>query len=760
MEVNLRKFSDIIDKHHKKIIAIWIIIFLISIPVAIHLFSVVYYNVTSSSNSSSGNSVQLIVSVSNNSFSNSSKSFFERISDAFTYRNITSIYSVEYNILNSSYYTIKKNSEIALSLAYSKYNLTPKTAPKSINNTIIENIAKGIQENLNDSGLVLRNSSYDFIIGVIKDYTNSTPLYIINQYNFTTYPIVQNSTETETLINYNHTTTITIVNNSNYSFVNSYIGKISGNYGIKSYVTGSTGLSSNIKNETDFGTFLAIAIGILMVIIITGFIFKSPIAAFVPLMVYGIDLTIAFSIFYVIYHVILRSTVSFFDPALAAILMLGISTDYLVYMLYRFKQELKKNHRESVKLSVGGAGAAILVSGTTVILAYSILSGFNLAFLGSTGILDSVGVLVVLISAVTLMPSILISFGKKVFYPNFKPGFSFERAFEKLAEFDYKNRYVIISIFVFLIAIAAYFFVVYHPGLNFLGLLPNSQSKTAFYIATNNFKFDPIDPLIINITPAQNLNSTAIYNSIKSMNGVAYTQIGGANGSFRVTAYLKPLGFSTAALNDYQNINNYLKKINVKYTITGLQVFLGNAVQTMNSDVPLLILALGSMIFTVLFIILFSVYTPLRLVLLIIANVIAANGITLVIFHYILSFPFISIAQVFLITSIMGVGVDYDIFLVMRIREYVKMGKNNFEAVKLGLMKSGPVVASIGVIFSVVFLSLIASGVPIIAEVGFIVAVGILIDSVLSVLFIVPSIMFLLQKYNWWPGLRKYERNK
>jgi Predicted drug exporters of the RND superfamily len=358
------------------------------------------------------------------------------------------------------------------------------------------------------------------------------------------------------------------------------------------------------------------------------------------------------------------------------------------------------------------------------------------------------------------MPSILISFGKKVFYPNFKPGFSFERAFEKLAEFDYKNRYVIISIFVFLIAIAAYFFVVYHPGLNFLGLLPNSQSKTAFYIATNNFKFDPIDPLIINITPAQNLNSTAIYNSIKSMNGVAYTQIGGANGSFRVTAYLKPLGFSTAALNDYQNINNYLKKINVKYTITGLQVFLGNAVQTMNSDVPLLILALGSMIFTVLFIILFSVYTPLRLVLLIIANVIAANGITLVIFHYILSFPFISIAQVFLITSIMGVGVDYDIFLVMRIREYVKMGKNNFEAVKLGLMKSGPVVASIGVIFSVVFLSLIASGVPIIAEVGFIVAVGILIDSVLSVLFIVPSIMFLLQKYNWWPGLKKYEHNK
>ena len=96
----------------------------------------------------------------------------------------------------------------------------------------------------------------------------------------------------------------------------------------------------------------------------------------------------------------------------------------------------------------------------------------------------------------------------------------------------------------------------------------------------------------------------------------------------------------------------------------------------------------------------------------------------------------------------------------MRIREYVKAGKTNYESIKLGLIKSGPVVASIGIIFSVVFLSLVASGVPLIAEVGFIVSMGILIDSTLSVLFIVPSIMFILQKYNWWPGLKTYGRNK
>ncbi len=758
MEINLRRFGNLVDRHHKKIIVIWIIFFLVSVPFAAHLFSTVSYNVTGSAEKT--NLPQIVVTVSKVPFSSDAKQFIENISNNFSYKNITSVYSIEYAIINSSYYSIQASAKIALNQTYNKYNFTYETVPPSLNDTIIKQVANKIYTSLNNSEISTRITAYNFTIGIIKGYKNATPDYIINNYNFTDYPLIPTGNKTATLINYNGTTIISIINNSNYSFVNSYVNKISKAYGLNSYVTGSTGLSRNIENETNFGTLIAIGMGILLVIIITGILFKSPIAAIIPLMIYAVDLTIAFSVFYLIYHVILKSTISFFDPALVAILMLGISTDYLVYMMYRFKQELKTDHRESVKISIGGAGAAILVSGTTVILAYAILSGFNLAFLGSTGILDSIGVLIVLISAVTFMPSILIFLGEKIFYPNLDSEFLFENGFKKLGELNYKHRYVIISIFVILIAIAAYFFVYYHPGINFLGLLPSSQSKTAFYVATNNFRFDPLDPIIITLNNHQNVNFTKVYNDIKSIKGVGYTQMSNNNKSFEITAYLKPLGFSTPALNDYQEINNYLQSSGVKYNASGLQVFLESSASTMNSDVPLLIFSLGSMIFIVLFIILFSLYTPLRLVLLIIANVIAANGITLFIFHYIFSLPFISIAQVFLITSIMGVGVDYDIFLVMRIREYVKAGKTNYESIKLGLIKSGPVVASIGIIFSVVFLSLVASGIPLIAEVGFIVSMGILIDSTLSVLFIVPSIMFILQKYNWWPGLKTYGRNK
>lgn len=312
MEINLKKLSNAIDRHHKKIIIIWLALFIISIPIAVHLFGIVSYNVTGSQNSTaSGNSLQLVLTVSNTSFSNNTKAFLENISKGFSYNNITSVYSIEYQVINSSYYNIKKSAEEALSLEYLKYNFTPKTIPETLNYTIIKQVAKEINNSLNSSSIVKRSGVYDFILGAIMGYKNSTPLYIINNYNFANYPIAANPNDTLNLINYNGNTTIATVNNSNYSFVNTYIAKMSGGYGLKSYVTGSTGLSSSIESSTNLGTIIAIGIGILMVIIITGFIFKSPIAAFIPLIVYMVDVSIAFSIFYIIYHIILKTTISF-----------------------------------------------------------------------------------------------------------------------------------------------------------------------------------------------------------------------------------------------------------------------------------------------------------------------------------------------------------------------------------------------------------------------------------------------------------------
>ena len=128
MNIDIRKLGNFVDGHYKGIILAWIIVFIVSTFFASHLFSLISYNITNSPQNSSDNSVQLAVIVGNNIYSNSTRSFFSEISGGFTYRNITSIYSIEYGVLNSTYNEISNISRPALMQAYSRYNLTSESS--------------------------------------------------------------------------------------------------------------------------------------------------------------------------------------------------------------------------------------------------------------------------------------------------------------------------------------------------------------------------------------------------------------------------------------------------------------------------------------------------------------------------------------------------------------------------------------------------------------------------------------------------------
>ncbi len=753
MSLNFDRFEEFIRRYHKIIIIIWLVAFVASIPLAVHLFSIVSYNITggSASNNSSFNSTQLVVTVSSNVYSPQVKQLLFNVSGKFGEGNVDSIYTVEYSVLNSSYTLIKQLSYPQILAAYREYNVTGSTISSTLNDSIISAVASGISSRLENSTEIRTGANvYGFVIGVIKGYFNSTPSYVLSNENFSTYPLLPPQTTLSTLVNGDHNTTLFAVSDTSYSYLSSYISNQSAGGNLTSYVTGGAGLTKNIETETQTGTLLAILLGIIAVIIITGLIFRSPVAAFVPIAIFGVDVTIAYSLFYIVFHSLLHTTISFFDPALTSILMLGVSTDYLVYMLYRYRQERNNPNGKTIDRTIKGAGAAIAVSGTTIIVAYAVLSSFKLAFLGATGELNAIGVFIVLLSAITLLPAMMFLLGDRLLYPNRKYYAKYEGKFRRLADFEYRNRKKIIAIFVVIIAVCLYVFVTIPPGLNFLGLLPNSQAKQAFYVATNNFGYDPIDPISISFS-SQNASIATIASHIESIQNV-HSVIQSSASQPDLLVYLNPIAFSRPALSAYNNINSYLSTSGLNYTISGTQVFLGSALDSINSTTPTLIIVLGLVIFALLSIILFSLYTPIRLVLLLISMIIAANALTVFLFSFVFSLPFIAIAQVFLITNMMGVGVDYDIFLVMRIRESTREGMKDSKAIKEGLSKSGPIIISIGAIFSIVFFSLTGSGVPIIAEVGFIVGAGILLDSIISITILVPSIMYLLDKYNWWPG--------
>jgi RND superfamily putative drug exporter len=104
------------------------------------------------------------------------------------------------------------------------------------------------------------------------------------------------------------------------------------------------------------------------------------------------------------------------------------------------------------------------------------------------------------------------------------------------------------------------------------------------------------------------------------------------------------------------------------------------------------------------------------------------------------------------IVTLFGVGLDYDIFLVTRTREEVIKGKNDEDAISEALKENAGVILALGLILAGVFGSLIMSPIAIIKEIGFSITMGVLIDTMVSWLFLIPALMLIMKKYNWWPS--------
>jgi putative drug exporter of the RND superfamily len=107
--------------------------------------------------------------------------------------------------------------------------------------------------------------------------------------------------------------------------------------------------------------------------------------------------------------------------------------------------------------------------------------------------------------------------------------------------------------------------------------------------------------------------------------------------------------------------------------------------------------------------------------------------------------------------TMLGVGIDYDIFFVTRIREEVLSGKSDNEAIVRAIDRVWVTILGLGLVLSTVFASLLITGIPIFQEISLGVAAAILIDVIVVILFFVPSLMGLAQRLNWWPS--KIRRN-
>lgn len=580
--------------------------------------------------------------------------------------------------------------------------------------------------------------------------------------------------------------------------------------GVEIYLTGGPIISHDVSKSFSETLDISRFVGTLTSMLVVGLLFLSPVAAIVPYIVAGISIVIAYPLIYYLVVYFGHQQLTFLTPVLTTLLMLGLSIDYSVLQMRRTKEEISKgkNIKESVSTSFKWAGQAILTAGITVVVSYILMSISNIPLFGDVGYSIAIGVVVLLAAALTFLPAIQYIFGDKLFWPNKKYAsiFSKTKILDNVAKIVLKKK-VFIIVLITVIAFGSVF-VAYSTSLSMdlIKTVPNFKSIQAVDIINQKIGSGSIQPtyIILKTTSPLILNgstfNSTLFNeidnlikTIKSLTGISY-----------VTGPPEPYGESF----NYSSLNSYNEAVRIQY-LSAAKKFIGkdnrtaliyvwlndeatskNAVNSLisledkiaemqssgqlkfiseiyyggptqatydteilyNSIIPRVILILSLAILAILFVQLRSLLIPLRLVATILISITISIALLEILFNYLLNYPIISFIPLFVAVTMLGVGIDYDIFFVTRIKEFILEGKKDEEAIVEAIKRVSGTLIGLGLIFASVFASVIISDIVIVGEIGFVVASSIILDTSALLLFFVPSIMALVQKYNWWPS--------
>lgn len=183
--------------------------------------------------------------------------------------------------------------------------------------------------------------------------------------------------------------------------------------------------------------------------------------------------------------------------------------------------------------------------------------------------------------------------------------------------------------------------------------------------------------------------------------------------------------------------------------VTGSVAATHDIAQVINSEFTMVELLVILLIFLLLFFVMKSYLTPLRAILTIAMSIMWTLGLTFLVFEGLLGVPVSFIVPIILFVICLGLGMDYDILLTTRIKEYVSKGMDNDTAIKEAIHKSGSVITICGLIMAGAFGTMMLSTSPMLQEMGFALCFAIAVDALIVRTYIVPAVMHLLGKWNW-----------
>jgi RND superfamily putative drug exporter len=544
-------------------------------------------------------------------------------------------------------------------------------------------------------------------------------------------------------------------------FQKKYDGKIDG---LTLYAGGVGVVGNAITEKISSDLKLAEFISIPLTFILLAFVFGALAASAMPLIV---GVAAILGAFFVLYLISLFTDVSVYALNLTTGMGLGLGIDYALLMVNRFREEIHhgKSVEDAVVTTMRTAGKTVFYSGLTVLVTMVSLTFFPLPFLKSFGYAGVSVVALAVVGAIFGLPPILAIAGSKIDKGVIRKSAITPKEDGRWADtarlvMKRPAAVVILSLIVLGIMAAPVQNIKFAQGDS--RMLPASN-PAAIATALQDQRFpgqtgNPVEVIVFD--GSSKLDEIAAYSEklskVSGILSVLPAQVIGND--VRVVAYQTMLPRTPAAQQLIHDLRDV--KAPAGTLIGGVAADYADSQDGISSTLPWALGWIALSVFVLIFIFTGSIILPIKAVLLNVLSLAATMGVLTWVFidghlqwlvgSFTLTGTLDTSIVILIAVVVFGLSMDYELFLLSRIREEHLMGKSNIESVATGLQRSARIITAAALILAVVFAAFVTSGVTSIKSMGFGVALAVILDATIVRALLVPALMRLFGERNWW----------
>ncbi|SHN46506.1 MMPL family transporter [Cryptosporangium aurantiacum] len=548
------------------------------------------------------------------------------------------------------------------------------------------------------------------------------------------------------------------------------------------------GLTAELGGDTAFinsedATSGAEAAGILAALVVLLVAFGTVVAALIPIVLALIVVGAGLGGIAVLANTMDVSNVA---PTIAAMIGLGVGIDYALFITARYREargvrsreagsrdegprDPRRDNAAALDVAMGTAGTSVLFAGGTVVVAMLALLVTGMGFLISIGLATALVVLAAVLAALTLLPAILSLLGDRIDRGRLplrrreSSGSRWERVARHVSARPV--RYLLAAL-VFLLALAA-------PTLSMRLGFPdagddstNIGHRRAYDLLAEGFGPGVNGPLLVVVdlreSGADAGDVPALSQRLADDPGVASVgePVTSSDGSTVVLRVLTTTSPSDEATSD--TLDRLRDIVPANAGIAGLTAMTDDLTHHLGRVLPIFVGGILAASFVLLLLVFRSIVVPLKAVLMNLLSIGGAYGVVVAVFQWgwlkelvglEQTIPIASPLPVIFFAVLFGLSMDYEVFLLSRIREAYLQSGDPVGSVARGIASTGRVITSAALIMAAVFLAFVASPSPLSRMVGLGLATAVLLDATVVRMIFVPAAMTLLGRANWWlPG--------